>query len=174
MHFTTDEIKSLQEVRMKRFVRPILLHETQTEAVRFICENEEWFSFSKIGNLLGCIDLPYRHGDRVAVKEAWQLAWISELESEPNRPYVYEPGKPKSIAIYKADGDSDSPYLSPATMPIWAVRYWLIIEDVQVCKVADIIKDDAMQVYNWRKRFGKNYPLDTAVVVNCGFRLESK
>lgn len=84
-------------------------------------------------------DLPYSHGDRLYVREAWshtgQGVWTIQAARIVGR----------SGVIYRADGDvPGAKYWPSIHLPREFSRLWLAVTDVRVQRVQDISEADAL------------------------------
>ena len=98
----------------------------------------------------------YHVGDRLVCKEAWNLfqcssdgecSWpVKDIPKEDPRPDAY---RSQIVVDYKespAGYDTGGPWRSPATMPAWASRLTLIVEDVDVMRVQDVTEEMAKEM----------------------------
>ncbi len=98
-------------------------------------------------------------GDRVALRETWTEG--------------YHLGRWTGYYYYKADNNCPEAYpcwLSPATMPQWAIRPAFrscTVESVECKRVSEITVNEAVEANmipfaeNWTRRYGKKHPFET-------------
>jgi hypothetical protein len=102
------------------------------------------------------IKSPYQIGQRISVRESWNISPLDQLTSEEINTCIPYYGNPKHYAVvYKASSLTDhhpnhpewgkKKWLSPATIPKESVRFYLEVIEIKVERLNEISEEDAIK-----------------------------
>lgn len=122
----------------------------------FGCEHdpEEWGWADENGDHISVLDVaPYRKGNRLYVREAWQALSFGDYEPTIHRPYDLRYAATDPLADCDADVRG-YPWRPSIHMPRGASRLTLIVTDVRVQRLQEISEDDAVAEGTRQDRVG--------------------